>query len=302
VGIASATAVAIAIGAPPMVAAQASLTNASVSPRSGTTATLYTFTVVSSGKPAPNRVQVRLTGPAPAITFDLSGPAPGQNGTWRGTRRITTPGRWSVTFFTSKTSVGGGSIAVSAAPQPTPRPTPTPRPAPQQTPGPTPRPTAKPTASPTAQSVASAGASATPPSTPIAIGGATETSPSPTAAAIASTAGNQTGSLLLAVLLGVLVLVGVGGIALLAGRRRAEEEPMARRSVRPPFRPPAPVVPDREIAAFAARVAPAPPPESEPTPQPRGAWDAYADIDDRPIGTVDQLPPGDYQRRPHGEG
>jgi hypothetical protein len=108
---------------------------------------------------------------------------------------------------------------------------------------------------------------------------------------------DQTGSLLLATLLGVLVVAGVGGIALLAGRRRAEEEP-AGPALAPEATSPSPVVTDEAAtAAFAARVNP-PPSTPEPAPRP-ASWEAYADINDRPIGTVDELPPGDYQRRPH---
>src|SRR5207245_2517905 len=72
-------------------------------------------------------------------------------------------------------------------------------------------------------SVRSAG-KPTPPATPLAVGGATE--PSPSAAAGSRAASDDAGRILPAVLLGLFVILGVGGIALLTGRRQAEERPV----------------------------------------------------------------------------
>ena len=300
----------------------AALSSATVSPRTGTTATTFVFSVHYAGTATPISITARVAATTVTLTR-ISGSV--TNGTWRGSRRLPI-GTFGVTFVadlhgSNDPTLAAGQVKVTAAPTPTPRPTPTPQPTPAPKPSSapppaTPRPTPKPTATSSPTAAHSAAPSPTAPSTPTAIGGAAESSPSPTAVAVASTAGNQTGSLLLAALLGVLVIVGVGGIALLAGRRRAEEEPpdgppVALVPARPgPVSPgsgtpapvtPAPVITKAEAAAFAARVAP-PPPAAEPPTQPKGAWDAFGDIDDRPIGTVDRLPPGDYQRRPHGEG
>src|SRR5439155_22072151 len=105
------------------------------------------------------------------------------------------------------------------------------------------------------------------------------TVPTPTPSAVVAAAGvkdSPTGSLWLVMLLGLLVITGVGGIALLAGRRTAEEEPMfvaadaaggdgvegaasaplAQRDASPTGdqAAAAPALPGIEAAAFAARV------------------------------------------------
>ena len=56
------------------------------------------------------------------------------------------------------------------------------------------------------------------------MGGATE--PSPSAGAGSRAASDDAGRILPAVLLGLFVILGVGGIALLTGRRQAEERPV----------------------------------------------------------------------------
>ena len=296
-------------------AAGGTFTSVSISPTTGTTATTFVFSATYSGSVGASSVRA-VAGSITVLLARQAGTS--KNGTWRATRTLPL-GTRTFRFDALKqnnaiiTSRNFGPVTVTAAPTPTPRPSP--RPTPKPTPRPTTQPTTAPTNRPTATPGTTAGAtpsgagsgtphgSASPPSTPTAIGGATETSASPSAGAIGSTSTDRNGSLLLAALLGVLVITGVGGIALLAGRRRAEEQPADGPSFTPTSASssPAPVVDDEAAATFAARVAP-PPPVAEPPSQPPGAWDAYADIDDRPLGTVDELPPGDYLRRPHGEG
>jgi hypothetical protein len=290
----------ILLAGAPVVAAGNTVTG-TVAPRSGTTATKFAFTARYIGVNGASTVIARLAGNPLTITLTRTF---GNNkaGTWTGARSLPL-GSWLVQFearsqnnrLLSRSSFG----PVTVVAQPKPAPTATPKPAP--TPRPTTRPTTKATASPAASVTPTAsgtgGPSESPPSTPTAIGGATEPSASPfVLAAGGSSPKDQSGSLLLATLLGVLVVAGVGGIALLAGRRRAEEEP-ASPVPAPEATSPSPVVADEAAAAFAARVNP-PPSTPEPAPRP-ASWEAYADINDRPIGTVDELPPGDYQRRPH---
>ena len=309
----------LAHGAYPEEAAAATdvFTSVSVSPTRGTTTTTFVFSATYSGSNGALNGAASVRARAGALTVQLTRRSGNANqGTWQAPPRTLPIGTRTFIFEalnkqgTVIASRSFGPVTVTALPTPTPSPTPKPTPKPTSRPtvAPTSRPTATPGttagATPTSAATGTPGSSASPPSTPTAIGGATETSPSPSGAAVGGTATERNGSLLLAALLGVLVIVGVGGIALLAGRRRAEEEPADGRPLTPGpasvSAAPAPVLVDEQAtAAFTARLASAEPPSAEPPQQPPGAWDAYADIDDRPIGTVDELPPGDYQRRPN---
>jgi hypothetical protein len=274
------------------VVAKPILTNGIASPRTGTTATTFTFSVTASG--GPNMVSARLTRPGAAIMVHLNGPADG-NGLWTGSSKVATPGTWSVTFVaTQNASLPGGTIMVTPAPTPTPRPTAKP---PAATPLPivTPRP-ATPAATPA--STPSASSSPTPAATLPLIGGAVEPPPTPDAAGTAGGAsGNEPGgpSLLLVMVLGLFVILGVGGIALLGERRMAEERPVSAGSDALPHggEPMAPTQPEPPPARaspseFAARVN-ARPGENNAAARPRRAWEAAAALDDEPIGTVDQI-------------
>jgi hypothetical protein len=122
--------------------------------------------------------------------------------------------------------------------------------------------------------------------------------PTPDAAGTAGGASsNDSGgpSLLLVMVLGLFVILGVGGIALLGERRMAEERPawvepdaisaggeaMAA-TQQEPQRPPA------SPSEFAARVNARPGEDNSPA-RPRRAWEASAALDDEPIGTVDHI-------------
>jgi hypothetical protein len=262
------------------------LSGASVSPRSGTTATTFVFSVHYAGKPATS--VVAHVGTLTVALGRVSGTA--ANGTWRGSRRLPV-GTRSVTF--SATAIGNvadlpaGQVTVNAVPTPTPAPTarPTPKP-PVATARPaTPRPTAKTTSTPSRSAKASGtpGATrATPPATPVAVGGATEPSPS---AGAGSPASDDEGRILPAVLLGLFVILGVGGIALLTGRRQAEERPMPS----PDGSPDEP--PDPAFVRRAAAVGAAEGTGDAGRPRQRAAWEVYSSLDNQPLGTVDEMLP-----------
>jgi hypothetical protein len=261
------------------------LSGASVSPRSGSTATTFVFSVHYAGKPASSVIAHVGT-----LTIALSrviGTA--ANGTWRGSRRLPV-GTRSVTF--SATAIGNvadlpaGQVTVKAVPTPTPAPTlrATPKP-PVATPRPaTPRPTAKAT-TPTHSAKGSsspAASRATAPATPVAVGGATEPSPS---AGAGSPASDDAGRILPAVLLGLFVILGVGGIALLTGRRQAEERPVPEPDGSP-NEPPDPAFVRRAAAVGAAEGT-----ADAGRPRQRAAWEVYSSLENQPLGTVDEMLP-----------
>jgi hypothetical protein len=262
------------------------LSGATVSPRTGSTATTFVFSVHYTGKPA-NSV-VAHVGTLTVALSKVSGTA--ANGTWRGSRRLPV-GTRSVTF--SATAIGNvadlpaGQVTVKATPTPTPAPTarPTPKP-PVATPRPTtPRPTAKATSTPSRSAKASgipSASRATPPATPVAVGGATEPSPSAGAGSLAS---DDEGRILPAVLLGLFVILGVGGIALLTGRRQAEERPMP-----PPDGSPN-EPPDPAFVRRAAAVGAAEGTADAGRPRQRAAWEVYSSLENQPLGTVDEMLP-----------
>jgi hypothetical protein len=292
------------------------LMQGAVSPRSGTMATSYTFSVRSTT--SLQTVTAHLTAPGKtAINIDLNRPTGGK-GTWSRSAKIPTPATWAVTFIGTPGSqtASGGTFTVTAAPSPTPspRPSPTPlgTPVPVVTPRPTsvPKPTAAaaaagtPTGSPTPTPTASAAA------TPVVIGGATQPSSPPSAQPASGTStppADRSGTLLIAVLLGLFVILGVGGIALLGGRRRAEEQPTelaadgtgaayAGADAAAAAYPTASYEPvSTDPSAFAARVnartdEPAPEdPLAVGGPRARTAWEAYIGLEDEPIGTVDRV-------------
>jgi hypothetical protein len=259
------------------VLARNTLRNGSVSPRSGTTNTSFVFRVDSTGKPNPTSITARLTrsGAAP-ISIALTKPASGP--TWSRSARVTSTGTWTVTFIASNGATGpGGTITVTVPSTPRPSPSPavaTARPA-------TPRPTPKPSRSVKASASAEAPGN-TPPATPVAVGGATQPSPSPAPGAGGS-ADDDAGRILPAVLLGLFVILGVGGIALLTGRRQAEERPSPEPGATP-GEPPAPAFVRRAAAAGAAGGAAA-------ASRPRATWEIYSSLENEPLGSVkDDLP------------
>src|SRR5437870_7848927 len=261
------------------------LSSAVVAPRTGTTATLFVFSVHYAGKPATS-VVARVGTLTVALSL-VSGTS--SNGTWRGSRRLPA-GTRSVTF--SATAIGrvadlpAGQVTTTAPPTSTPVPTPksTPKP-PAATPRPSARPTRSTAASPARAPRSSPSARDTPtgrpPSTPTAVGGATQPSSSPGTAA--GGAADQSGPLLPAIVLGLFVILGVGGIALLTGRRQAEERPSPE-SHGPPDAPPSPAFVRRAAATGAAGADTA-------RSRPRAAWEAYSSLENQPLGSVDELPP-----------
>jgi hypothetical protein len=134
----------------PMPARAASvLSDASVSPGSGTTATAFSFNVdYNSSNPVRNALSVWAE--AGGVTIPLSLVAGGNThaGTWHGSSSLPV-GSWQVTFHASTSAdpqpapLDGPIVTVTLPP-----PTPTPAPTPPPTPRPTPRPTAAPTPTP----------------------------------------------------------------------------------------------------------------------------------------------------------
>jgi len=193
----------IALGAEPVHALN-SLSNGDVSPLSGTTETLFEFSVDYTSNPevVPNAVWAEVAGQ----TVPLEGPVDSPNGTYVGSATLPA-GTWSVTFRAvaqgNSPTHAGPNIEVTPLPTPIPTPgpptpsptqvpptpvaTPTPDPTPLPpgvTPAPTPRPTPLPPGVTPAPTPAAPGATATPsrggelPSS----GGASST-PGPTGAA-----------------------------------------------------------------------------------------------------------------------
>jgi hypothetical protein len=131
----------------PMPARAASvLSNGSVSPGSGTTATAFSFSVdYNSSNPVRNALSVWAE--AGSVTVPLALVAGGNThaGTWRGSSSLPV-GSWQVTFHATTSAdpqpvpIDGPIVSVTLPP-----PTPTPAPTPPPTPRPTPRPTAAPT-------------------------------------------------------------------------------------------------------------------------------------------------------------
>ncbi|MFL5779231.1 MAG: hypothetical protein ACJ761_09840 [Chloroflexota bacterium] len=124
--------------ASPMAAAPPRLRDASVSPRSGTTATAITFSVRYFGPSAPEWVRVRVG--SVSYSLGLSG------GRYVTTRKLAA-GTHPITFQAKGSrDLGAGSVTIR--PAPTPAPTPAPKSTPRPTPRPTPRATSQPTAAP----------------------------------------------------------------------------------------------------------------------------------------------------------
>ena len=136
----------------PMPARAASvLSNGSVSPGSGTTATAFTFSVdYNSSNPVRNALSVWAEAGGATIPLALVAGGNTHAGTWRGSSSLPV-GSWQVTFHATISADPqpvpiDGPIVTVTLPPPTPTPAPTPPPTP--TPRPTPRPTAVPTPTP----------------------------------------------------------------------------------------------------------------------------------------------------------
>jgi len=194
------------------------LLNGSVTPRSGTTSTLFRFTVTYRGTHPASSVTADLTPGGPAIPLTPLGST--RDGEWVATRTLPT-GDFSVTFrarASNHTITLTLTYHVTVNAQPTPSPTPSPTASPIAIPTPTPiapTPIAEESVTPIATPSASID---TTPQTPIAIGGAVSEGPRPSGA-VAGTVPSpvaNVGSLALYLLAGVLavgLLAGIAGLA-----------------------------------------------------------------------------------------
>ena len=147
------------------------LSNADVSPRTGTSATTIQATITYRSNDGTEAQWVRVS--FAGTTFDMSA-LPG--GTWKDgvqfTWAGTLPSGTHEVIFSSQgrdhffSSLPAGSVSIGVAPTPTPVPTPTPTPVPTPTPHPTPSPTPRPTPTPTPRPTPSPTPRATPTPTP----------------------------------------------------------------------------------------------------------------------------------------
>ncbi len=128
--------------APSPALAASVLSDASVTPTSGTTSTVFTFGVhyASTGSPAQPASSVSAqVGSVVVALVRVSGSA--NDGTWQGTATLPA-GTWSVIFSavsaSPPTPLSGPDVTVTGPPAPTPTPTPSPTPQPTAAPTPTP--------------------------------------------------------------------------------------------------------------------------------------------------------------------
>jgi hypothetical protein len=221
----------------PAVAARNQLSNATVSPHSGTISTTFSFAVSYVGSAATSVWADLGAGGTVALKLVTGMPLDGR---WAASRTLPR-GTWAVTFrATAKKGqvqpLSGGIVTVTGLPTPSPRPSPTASPTPPQTPMPTPiAPTPTVDASATTIAIPLPSISA-PPHTPIAIGGAVSEEPTASGApaGTASSSVGGGGPLALYLLAGVLAVGLLAGIAGLAaggsasspGRRTAPAAPI----------------------------------------------------------------------------
>ncbi len=171
----AAIALALSVVAPVWADETTHLSNAKVSPRSGTTATTIEISIRyrdDDGSP-PQWVRVDVGGAARTMTKTAGSDwKHGVTFSWSGTLP---PGTHRVDLSTRSVAGNGdedyvGTVKITAAPTPSPTPTPaptaTPKPTPKPTPAPTPRPTPRATPKPTPKPTARATARPTPRSTP----------------------------------------------------------------------------------------------------------------------------------------
>lgn len=89
--------------------------------------------------------------------------------------------------------------------------------------------------------------------------------------------------------------MGVGGIALLTGRRQAEERPTPDAGGAP-GEPPSPEFVRRAAAVGAAEGA-----ADAAQARPRAAWEVYSSLENQPLGTVNELMPDQPRPWPTGD-
>jgi hypothetical protein len=304
-------ALAVLLLVPSVAEAATILSNPQVSPRTAVQGDTVTFTVDTSGN-ANATIQVELAQKGAATIVEPMSLLQkiGGTSTWQFQSTAIGLGTWAVTFAVanSTTILAAGTLTINAPPTPAPTPKPTPKPTPAPTPKLSPKPTPKPTPAPTPKLSPKPTPNVVPPSTPTASSASPAASESPsegssagasptasgaavvpgtTASPSAATAGSsgdgRTGELLLSVLLGLFVIAGIAGIAILTARRRGPKEP-----------PPSPATSttafvaarrEPEVRAFQERTLAAP-----PTPErKRATWEVYSALENEPIGSVDDL-------------
>jgi hypothetical protein len=270
----------LALARPVMGAPGNQLSNATVSPASGTTANSFVFTVRYTSAQGHAATSVRATVASFTVPMSLiSGTA--SDGTFRGVTNLPA-GSWPVTFLADAVkgfdpSLAGPTVRVALAPRPTPKPTPAPTPKPTPPPAATPVPPAPVAATPIpATPVPSAGvggavgegASPSAAGSPGGfIGGVVETPPASPGSDRAPALGSQgieiqLWTIMLAGLVGIAALTLIGIFLILRERRRTAERPaLVEEARRPPARP----------------------------VRPRAEWEDYA-LDDLPLGTVEYEP------------
>lgn len=173
------------------------LSNGRVSPATGTTTTVFTFSVTYADTKgcAPNWVRVTVAGVG---VYPMNGSGTTYDAGVTFTRALQLPVGTHAYSFMASSGVDGGqkttalasvtppSVTVTAVvtpPPPTPVPTPVPTPKPPPKPVPTPVPTAPPTAPPTVQPTVPAPATPAP-ATPASGGGSGDQTPAPTLAPV----------------------------------------------------------------------------------------------------------------------
>ena len=146
--LAAALLVLVLASAPAPALAASVLSDASVTPTSGTTATVFTFGVHYSSTGSPAQPAQSVSAQVGSVTVTLvrvSGSA--NDGTWQGTATLPA-GTWDVIFSAVSASppapLLGPQVTVTGPPTPTPAPPPTPTPQPTAAPTPTAQPTATP--------------------------------------------------------------------------------------------------------------------------------------------------------------
>jgi hypothetical protein len=142
----------VPIASPTTVTATGSLANGSVSPGSGTTSTVFTFSIEYSSSPNHEPADIWVDVGGTVIPLQFSGVGTPEDGTYQESSTLPA-GTHAVTF--SATGLGQdptldvGTVTVTPGPTPPPTPLPTPGPTPPPTPLPTPGPTPPPTPVPT---------------------------------------------------------------------------------------------------------------------------------------------------------
>jgi len=283
----------------PSWAAQNGLVSPSVSPRTGTPATTFVFSVTYDGRDPASSVVAIVAGQTVSLAL-VSGTT--TSGAYSGASQLAA-GTWTVTFSADASrgndpTAGGGTVQVNApTPIPTPVPTPVPTPPPVVViPAPTPPPaggaTAPPQSSPTplpapidgqqppAGATSSASSAGPLPSSQDAVtgpagGGVFSAAPSPVAAGAGSVGVIPSSTDWLWPILvggvGLIAMVAAWGLIVAArDRRRRQAEQAA-------------------LAAATPGLVPSADPE-----QPRAAavWELDAQLEEEKIGTVDFLPLG----------